>query len=215
MFSGFLAFALLGPYVPEGFESNRLLKLFDRELDEEDEDGSKKSSKKSLGRRNSRQEEAQNVASNRRNQVANGSNTSVSTQRGLGWGNEVQVTQIALQGQLAEEREKDRRISALQFQINQVQQSIKTDIDLAKAIAPTDMEDPLWIDVLEGRKKVKEYFAQLVKMQREHENPSEQQQIFLRPQMLLSKLLVLRKHQAPMPAGLQISPNVRPIPPWR
>ena len=61
MFSGFLAFALLGPYVPEGFESNRLLKLFDRELDEEDEDGSKKSSKKSLGRRNSQQEEAQNT----------------------------------------------------------------------------------------------------------------------------------------------------------
>ena len=33
MFSGFLAFAfLLGPFVPDGLESNRLLKIFDREF---------------------------------------------------------------------------------------------------------------------------------------------------------------------------------------
>jgi hypothetical protein len=53
MFTGFVAFALMGPYVPEGFESNRLLKLFNR--DDEDENDScsmsKKLKKKYLGRK--------------------------------------------------------------------------------------------------------------------------------------------------------------------
>jgi hypothetical protein len=36
-------------------------------------------------------------------------------------------------------------------------------------MAPNDMQDDLWKDVLEGRKKVKELCAQLVQMQTEHE----------------------------------------------
>jgi hypothetical protein len=48
MFNGFVAFALLGPHVPEGFESNRLLELFDR--DDGDEDGSCSMDKKLIKR---------------------------------------------------------------------------------------------------------------------------------------------------------------------
>jgi hypothetical protein len=115
--------------------------------------------------------------SNRSNKVATGSNASVSTQRGMGWSDQLQVTQIALQRQLAEERERDRMVSTLQFQIHQAQQSVKTDLDLAKAMAPDDMVDDLWKDVLEGRKKVKELGAQLVQMQTEHTKPSEKLRI--------------------------------------
>jgi hypothetical protein len=35
MFTGFVAFALFGPYVPEGLESNRLLHLFNQSDDVE------------------------------------------------------------------------------------------------------------------------------------------------------------------------------------
>jgi hypothetical protein len=35
MFTGFVAFALFGPYVPEGLESNRLLRLFNQSNDVE------------------------------------------------------------------------------------------------------------------------------------------------------------------------------------
>jgi hypothetical protein len=48
MFAGFVAFALMGPYVPEGFESNRLLKLFDRDIDEEGSCSTSKKLKKRL-----------------------------------------------------------------------------------------------------------------------------------------------------------------------
>jgi hypothetical protein len=46
------------------------------------------------------------------------------------------VTQIALQSKFAEAREKDQRTNCLHFQINQAQQLVKTDIELAKAMAP-------------------------------------------------------------------------------
>jgi hypothetical protein len=56
-------------------------------------------------------------------------------------------------------REKDQKINCLHFQINQAQQSVKKDIELAKAMAPDNMNDELWKDVLEGRKKGKELGA--------------------------------------------------------
>jgi hypothetical protein len=34
MFTGFVAFAMMGPRIPEGFESNSLLQLFDRDVDD-------------------------------------------------------------------------------------------------------------------------------------------------------------------------------------
>jgi hypothetical protein len=70
-------------------------------------------------------------ATNRNNQIATGSNASVSwsTKRGMGWSNDVQVTQIALQSKFANAREKDRKINCLHFQINQAQQSVKTDLE--------------------------------------------------------------------------------------
>jgi hypothetical protein len=94
----------------------------------------------------------------------------------MGWSNDVQVTQIALQSKFANAREKDQKINCLHFQINQAQQSVKTDLELAKAMAPSNMNnDELWKDVLEGRKKVKELGAQLVQM--EMQNISEKLQI--------------------------------------
>jgi hypothetical protein len=62
------------------------------------------------------------------NQAATNPNASVSTRRGLGWSEEVQVTQIALQGQLAKEIERDHKINTLQ---NQAQQLVKTDPETA------------------------------------------------------------------------------------
>jgi hypothetical protein len=124
-----------------------------------------------------REEDLESATTKRNNQTATGSNASASTHRGMGWSNELQVTQIAMQSQSAEAREKDRKINSLYFQINQAQQSVKTDIDLAKAMAPNDLNDELWKDVLEGRKKVKVLGVQLVQMHQEHEKPSENLQI--------------------------------------
>jgi hypothetical protein len=57
----------------------------------------------------------------------------------MGSRNDVQVTQIALQSEFADTiREKDQRINCLHFQINQAQQLVKTDVELAKSMAPND-----------------------------------------------------------------------------
>jgi hypothetical protein len=206
LFSGFLAFALFGPYVPEGLEANRLLHLFNQSDDEEGKNPKEaKRRKKAVGRASARQEDSDSEATHRNNQRMMDSNASASTERGMGWKSEVQVTQIALQSQFAEAREKDRKITCLHFQINQAQQSVKTDIDLAKAMAPNDMDDELWKDVLDGRKKVKELGAQLVQMQMEQAKPSEKLQFvndFLRKAVL--------KRPAPPMTPMTTSPKSRP-----
>jgi hypothetical protein len=143
----------------------------------------------------------------------------------MGLTNDVQVTQIALQSKFSDAREKDQKINCLHFQINQAQQSVKTDIELAKAMAPGNMNDELWKDVLEGRKKVKELGAQLVQMEMQNAKPSEKLQIvnnFLRnaapkrPAMTVplmtptgssSKAAHSETCPAPMPVALPILQN--------
>jgi hypothetical protein len=131
MFIGFVVFALFGPYVPEGLESNRLLHLFNQSDDVEGTNNPN-SRKRGLGQQSARQEDSVSEATNRNNQFATGSNESVSgsTQIGMGWHNDVQVTQIALQSKFADAREKDQRINCLHFQINRAQQLVKTHNEL-------------------------------------------------------------------------------------
>jgi hypothetical protein len=59
----------------------------------------------------------------------------------MGWSKDGQVTQITLQSKFADAIEKDRKINCLHFQINQAQQSVKTDLELAKAMGPDNMND--------------------------------------------------------------------------
>jgi hypothetical protein len=98
-----------------------------------------------MGRKTASHEAADLVAFNWRNQVATSSNASVSTQGGLqdgvtGTGHSSSTARSVSQGK----REGPQDQHFAEFLIDQAQQSIKTDIDLAKAIAPDDMEDNLW-----------------------------------------------------------------------